>query len=114
MKAAIVVGLLLTLAVAALLWVVAGQHTLFAAVTFGLLATAVNAAAIAALKPAIHGSFRQLAGRWAVGMGLRLFGAALWLTAVLVDRVMFPPLPSALGYLGVLIPLLFAEMRFVR
>jgi hypothetical protein len=38
----------------------------------------------------------------------------LFLVAVLVDRRLFPPLPTALGYLGVVIPLLFLETRFVK
>ena len=37
-----------------------------------------------------------------------------WLAAVLWNRELFPPLPSAVGYLGVLIPLLFTEIRFLK
>jgi hypothetical protein len=47
-------------------------------------------------------------------MGLRVGGVVVFLVAVLVDRELFPPVPTALGFLGVLIPLLFAELRFVK
>jgi hypothetical protein len=36
------------------------------------------------------------------------------LLAVLADRESFPPLATAFGYLGVVVPLLFLEVRFVR
>jgi hypothetical protein len=38
----------------------------------------------------------------------------LVLVAVLAERERFPPLPTAFGYLGVVVPLLFLEVRFVR
>jgi hypothetical protein len=31
-----------------------------------------------------------------------------------MQRELFPPLPSAIGYVGVLLPLLFSEMRLLR
>ena len=45
-----------------------------------------------------------------------LFGilGLLVVVAIVVDRGRFPPLPTAFGFLGVLIPLLFLEVRFVR
>jgi hypothetical protein len=47
-------------------------------------------------------------------MMLRLGGVVLMGAAVVWDRTLFPPLPTAIGFLGVLIPLLFLEVRFVR
>jgi hypothetical protein len=47
-------------------------------------------------------------------MGLRLAGVAALAAAIVIDRTVFPPLPSALGFLGVLVPLLFLEVRWVR
>ncbi len=52
--------------------------------------------------------------RWGMGMGLRLLGVMLFAAAVLANRELFPPLPTAFGYLGVLLPLLFMEARLVR
>jgi hypothetical protein len=34
--------------------------------------------------------------------------------AVTLDRALFPPLPTAFAFLGVLVPLLFMEVRLVR
>jgi hypothetical protein len=53
-------------------------------------------------------------GKWAAGMGLRLIGVAVLPVAVAVDRERFPPLAAALGYLLVLVPLLFYEIRRFR
>jgi hypothetical protein len=38
----------------------------------------------------------------------------LVVVAILVDRARFDPLSTAFGYLGVVVPLLFLEVRFVR
>jgi hypothetical protein len=47
-------------------------------------------------------------------MGLRLGGVAVLAAAIVMNRSVFPPLPSALGFVGVLVPLLFLEVRLVR
>ncbi len=85
-----------------------------AAAAFGGLATAIHLAAVAALKPAMRGPFERLARRWAVGLALRLGGAVILGAAAVWRPDVFPPLPVAIGYLGVLVPLLFTEMRFLR
>lgn len=64
-----------------------------------------------ALRPALAGPLPVLMKRWAVGMGLRLAGVVLIPVAVLLNGELFPPLPVALGYLGVVIPLLFLETK---
>jgi len=38
----------------------------------------------------------------------------LFLAAVLADRVFFPPLPTALAFVGVLIPLMLSDLRTIR
>ncbi len=50
-------------------------------------------------------------GLYAVGVVLRLLGVLLVALLVVLDRERFPPLPTALGYLGVIVPLLFMETR---
>ena len=107
-------GVALTAAVTALVWLVWGGDARLAALAFGLLATVLHVAAVALLRPAVRRSFRQLATRWAVGMGLRLGGAALLAVAIIGHPAAFPPLPTAVAYLGVLVPLLFTEMRFLK
>ena len=111
---AIAVGLALTAAITLIERTVWGNGVVIAAVTFGGLATAIQAVAVWKLKPALAGPFPQLIRGWALGMGLRLAGVMLIAVAVLVDRTLFPPLPAALAYLGVLIPLLFGEIVLAR
>jgi hypothetical protein len=107
-------GLGLTAGVTAVECLAWGRLALVPGATFGLLATAIQAAAVARLRPALTGSFPELLRRWSVGMGLRLLGVVLFVVAVVVDRDLFPPLPAAFGYLGVLIPLLFGEIRLAK
>lgn len=108
------VGLALTAGVtaaSALLW---GEGGVVPAAAFGLLATAIQAVAVRLVQPVLRSPFRALAKRWAFGMGLRLVGVVLMAVAVSLDPVRFEPLPTALGYLGVVIPLLFMETRFLK
>ena len=81
---------------------------------FGLLATAIQLAAVAWLKPALGGPVPVLLKRWGAGMGLRFGGVVAFAVLVAADRERFPPLPSALGLVGVLVPLLFMEIRLLK
>lgn len=96
------------------LWVLWGPTALVPGIVFGLLATAIQVAAVVAVEPVWDAPFDKFLSRWGLGMGLRVGGVIVFLGAVLVDRELFPPIPTAFGYLGVLIPLLFAELRFVK
>ncbi len=107
-------GLSLTALAAVLLGATSGRRVAVAGLGFGLLATGIHLAAVRLLRPALRGSLKQLAVRESLGMALRLAGVGVWLAAVLVDRETFPALPTAGAYLGVLIPLLFMEIRFLR
>lgn len=108
-------GLALTLIVALVGRALAGPVGMMAAAWFGLLATGFQVIAMAWAGPKIGvGDWGGLLSRWAVGTGLRLFGVVAVAVAVLMDRDRFPPLPTALGYLAVLVPLLFFEVRRFR
>lgn len=107
-------GLVLTVVVTALLWAGFGQPAVVPGVTFGLLSTAIQMIALRQLKANWTGSNQQFLQGVGIGMALRMLGIVLVLVAIVVDRGRFPPLPTALGFLGVLIPLLFLEVRFVR
>lgn len=85
-----------------------------AAWVFGLLATAIQLAAVAWLRPALSAPFPVLLKRWGAGMGLRLGGVVAFAALVAAAPERFPPLPSALGLVGVLIPLLFMETRLLK
>ncbi len=107
-------GILLTFLVTLLLWVGWDSHAALAGGAFGMLATVIHVGAVAALRRVWNAPFRQLARGWGIGMGLRLGGAVIWMAVVLLWGEWFPPLPTAIGYLGVLIPLLFTEIRFLK
>ncbi len=107
-------GLLLTVTVTAVLWLVWGEGEALAGGLFGLLATGIHLAAVAILRRVWNAPFGKLAKGFGVGMGMRLGGALAWMGAVLLKEDLFPPLPTAIGFLGVLIPLLFTEIRFLK
>jgi hypothetical protein len=107
-------GLVLTGVVTGILLLAWGRGALLPGVAFGLLATAIQVASAALVEPAAKGEFKLLIRRWAMGMGLRVAGIAVFGVAVWVRRDLFPPLPAAFGYLGVVVPLLFMETRFLK
>lgn len=110
----VVPGLVLTAVVSALLVWGFGGVALMPALLFGGIATAVQLAAARFLRQAKGKSFEQLLKAWGLGMALRMAGMFLFLGAVLADRTLFPPLPTALAYVGVLIPLMFSDLRTLR
>jgi len=108
------VGSALTALVAALSYRLWGQQAAVAAGVFGLVATTIQLAAIALMKPVKRAPFAKFIGRWGAGMGLRAVGILAIALAAGLDRTHFPPLATALGFLGVLLPLLFYEVRLIR
>jgi hypothetical protein len=108
------VGLALTALVSCLLVLGWGQGALLPGVIFGLIATAIQVISVALVRPVFAGETVRLLKRWGVGMLLRVVGVALVAAAVTIDRSLFPPLPTAFAFLGVLVPLLFMEVRLVR
>jgi len=107
-------GLVLTLLVSGLLVLGWGRDALLPGLVFGLIATAIQVTSVALVRPVYAGETVRLLKRWGIGMLLRVLGVAAVVVAIAVDRADFPPLPTALAFLGVLIPLLFMEVRLVR
>ena len=107
-------GLLLTVVVTVVLVLVFGRQALIPGLTFGVLATLIQVAAVLVVKPAMNGPTKELMKRWGIGMALRIFGVVLFVVAVLWSRDIFPPLTTAIAYLGVLVPLLFTELRLLK
>lgn len=107
-------GALLTALVAAGFWIGQGPAAGRAGAMFGGLAVVVQTVAVRLMGPAVGGPVHRQFQRHGLGMGLRLLGVVALPVAVVVDRVAFPPIPSAFGYLGVLLPLLFLETRLFR
>jgi hypothetical protein len=110
----VVLGFGLTLGISSVAWLAWDATAALAAAGFGVLATVIHLVAVALIKPAIRGPTKSLMARWGMGMGLRLAGVAVFLMLVTWKRELFPPLPAAIGYVGVLLPLLFSEMRLLR
>jgi len=91
-----------------------GTQAAIAAAAFGALAIAIQAGAFALMKPARHDKVEKFLKAWGAGMGLRLVGVVAIAVAAGLDPGHFPPLAAALGFLGVLLPLLFYEVRLIR
>jgi hypothetical protein len=104
-------GLMVLVAgISAVLWGPAGA---VAAAAFGALATGIQVAAHR-LSAASTNPRSPFPTGWLWGTALRLGGVVAIAVAVVANRQLFPPLPTALGYLGVLIPLLVLELRGTR
>jgi hypothetical protein len=110
----IAAGMFLTVVAAGLLRWQFGPAALLPAVVFGLLAVAIQLGAGRAMRGATLLPHAEFLKRYGIGMGLRLGGVVVLLLAIVLRRDLFPPLPTALGFLGVLIPLLFLEARPTR
>ena len=108
-----ILGFILTVASGAVAWRLGGGIAAQGAVAAGALATVVETAAVSLLRPALVSPFEKLLKRWAYGLGLRVGAVAAVGAAVLFLPERFPVLPTALGFVAVLIPLLFGEMRLV-
>ncbi len=108
-------GLALTLVVGLVFRFAAGPEAMVAGVAFGLLATVLQAIAIGLAAPKIQSAdYQGLLMRWGAGAGLRMLGVVAIPIAVVADRALFPPLFAALGYIAVLVPLFFFEIRRFR
>jgi hypothetical protein len=84
------------------------------AVIGGGVAVVAQTWAVLLLRPAMRAPNPQFMARWLGGMGIRFLALGVLLVWSITHRTSLPPLPAALGYLGVLLPLLFLETRFLR
>ncbi len=107
-------GLVLMLLVTLGMRQVWGDSALLPGAVFGTIATVIQVIAVRALRHGMQGSTTDFFRGLGLGTVLRVSGVLLFGVAVVADRGHFPPLPTALGYLGVVVPLLFLEARFVR
>jgi hypothetical protein len=107
-------GALLTAAVVVGGGAAAGLSGALGAASGGAIAALVQWAAVRRLAGQTEVSTRDFVRRWATAAALRLLGVALVTVLVVAARDAFPPLPTALGFLGVLLPLMALELRMVR
>jgi len=70
--------------------------------------------AVALLRPKMGAPTPEFMGRWLGGMAIRALSLGALIVWVVTHRASLPPLPAVLGFLGVLLPLLFLETRFLR
>lgn len=85
-----------------------------AAAVGGAAALVAQFGAVALLRPAIRAPQPVFMTRWLGGMGVRILALGAVLAVAATHRASLPPLPASLGFLGVLLPLLFLETRFLR
>jgi hypothetical protein len=107
-------GLALTALLAGTGAVFRGGDAAAAAACGSALALAAQVAAVALLRPAMGARTPEFMQRWVAGLAVR--GASLVLLAglMVLTRRTFPILWMAAGYLGVMLPLLFTETRFLK
>jgi hypothetical protein len=80
----------------------------------GGVALAAQVWAVALLRPKMGAPTAAFMGRWLGGMAIRLLALAALMIWSATHRATLPPLAAAGGFLGVLLPLLFLETRFLR
>ena len=98
----------------AVLVVVAGVIGGRAAALGGLAALTAQLGAVALLRPAMRAPQPVFMARWLAGMGIRALALGAVLAIAAMHRAALSPLPPSLGFLSVLLPLLFLETRFLR
>jgi hypothetical protein len=78
------------------------------------IAVAAQFAAVALLRPAMDAPQQVFMARWYAGMGVRALVLGVLLAVSATHRTTLPLLETTLGYIGVLLPLLFLETRFLK
>ena len=80
----------------------------------GGAALVTQTAAVALLRPGMDAPQRPFLARWLGGMAIRLVMVCGLIAVAATHQLELPLLPAALGFLGVLLPLLFVETRFLK
>jgi hypothetical protein len=84
------------------------------AVMGGAAALAAQLVAVALLRPVMGAPQPAFMARWLAGMGIRAAVLAAVIALAATHRDALPFLETSLGFLGVLLPLLFLETRFLK
>ena len=80
----------------------------------GMVAIGAQLVALALIRPAFSTPHPVFVRRWLAGMGIRAAAVIGLVVYAALHRSVIAPLPAALGCLGVLLPLLFTETRFLK
>ena len=102
------------LVVAAIAWLAAGVMGLVAALLGGGIATSAQVASVALLRPGMKAGTPEFVRRWVSGVAIRGGSAVVLAGVVFATRASLPPLWTALGFLVVLLTLLYTETRFLE
>ena len=70
--------------------------------------------AILLLRPKMRAPNPAFMARWLGGMAIRFLALLALVVWIVTHRDSFAPVPALLGFLAVLLPLLFLETRFLR
>lgn len=80
----------------------------------GVAALVAQTGAVALLRPGMGAPQRPFMARWLGGMAIRFLTLGGLIALAATHPVELPLLQTALGFLGVLLPLLFVETRFLK
>lgn len=80
----------------------------------GGAALVAQTAAVALLRPGMDAAQRPFLARWLGGMAIRSLTLGGLIVVAATHQVELPLLQTTLGFLGVLLPLLFVETRFLK
>lgn len=80
----------------------------------GAVALAAQLWAVALLRPVLRAPTPAFMARWLGGMLIRALALGALIAWSATHRAALPPLATAGGFLGVLLPLLFFETRFLK
>ncbi len=97
--------------VAAVAWLASGSAGATGAATAGLVAIALSLLAVRLVRRTGREPTVDQLMVYGIGVVLRFVGVGLIGLLVVRNPTTFPPLPTALGYLGVVLPLLYMETR---
>jgi hypothetical protein len=107
-------GLVCAAAVAGVAAITWGPVGFRAAAIMGAVAAGVQLLAARAMAKTGESPTPEHLKVYGIGVILRLSGVVVLGVAVHFDREFFPPLASATGYLGTVLPLLYLETRLAR
>jgi hypothetical protein len=80
----------------------------------GMVAIGAQLVALGLLRPVMGAPTETFVPRWLLGMAIRAAAVTGLVIYAAMHRSQIALLPAALGCLGVLLPLLFTETRFLK
>ena len=105
------VGIVATAVTAGVAWLASGTAGAIGAATAGVVAIALSLLAVRLVGRTGRAPTVDQMMVYGIGVVLRMLGVLIVGVLVMRDAEHFPPLPTALGYLGVVLPLLYMETR---